>query len=181
MLSDLYESMNGAMPGLGQRDAGIHQPSTQQPNDADHLSQFFWQRPLEWWHHLPELASGDVRLRELRLSDAPSLAKTLGSAKVGEHLSSGPKTVAEAAARDEVLRYAATIHADGRAEVGVRSYARDHPFARIKGGDNIIAFTTERYHELPLIVQGPGAGPSVTAGGVFADLLRLAAYVGAPS
>jgi RimJ/RimL family protein N-acetyltransferase len=96
MLSDLYESMNGAMPGLGQRDAGIHQPSTQQPNDADHLSQFFWQRPLEWWHHLPELASGDVRLRELRLSDAPSLAKTLGSAKVGEHLSSGPKTVAEA-------------------------------------------------------------------------------------
>ena len=91
------------------------------------------------------------------------------------------RMVTEAAARDEVLRYAATIHADGRAEVGVRSYARDHPFARIKGGDNIIAFTTERYHELPLIVQGPGAGPSVTAGGVFADLLRLAAYVGAPS
>ena len=96
MLSDLYESMNGSVSGLDQYDAGILQPSTRQPVDADHLPKFFSQRPLEWWHHLPELVSGDVRLRELCLTDAPSLAETLGSAKVGEHLSSGPKSVAEA-------------------------------------------------------------------------------------
>ena len=47
--------------------------------------------------------------------------------------------------------------------------------------DNIIAFTTQRYQRQPLIVRGPGAGAEVTAGGVFSDLLRLAAYLGAPS
>jgi aspartokinase/homoserine dehydrogenase 1 len=41
------------------------------------------------------------------------------------------------------------------------------------------AFVTGRYHENPLIVQGPGAGPDVTAAGVFADLLRLGTYLGA--
>ena len=40
-------------------------------------------------------------------------------------------------------------------------------------------FVTGRYCDNPLIVQGPGAGPAVTAAGVFADLLRLAAYLGA--
>ena len=48
----------------------------------------------------------------------------------------------------------------------------------IEGSDNIVAFTTMRYHTQSLIVQGPGAGPDVTAGGVFADLLRLASYLG---
>ncbi|PSQ69623.1 MAG: homoserine dehydrogenase, partial [Bacteroidetes bacterium QH_2_64_26] len=39
--------------------------------------------------------------------------------------------------------------------------------------DNIVRFQTDRYDETPLIVQGPGAGPQVTAAGVFTDLLRL--------
>ena len=47
-------------------------------------------------------------------------------------------------------------------------------------GDNIIIFTTDRYAEQPLIVQGPGAGPTVTAAGVFGDLLRLASSLGTP-
>jgi len=42
-----------------------------------------------------------------------------------------------------------------------------------------VRFATRRYCDNPLIVQGPGAGPEVTAGGVFADLLRLSAYLGA--
>ncbi|MFU8832665.1 MAG: hypothetical protein ACNA7J_10990 [Wenzhouxiangella sp.] len=45
--------------------------------------------------------------------------------------------------------------------------------------DNVVAFTTERYRDNPLIVQGPGAGPEVTAAGVFADLLRVASALGA--
>ena len=40
-------------------------------------------------------------------------------------------------------------------------------------------FVTSRYDQNPLVVQGPGAGPAVTAGGVFADLLRVCAYLGA--
>ena len=51
--------------------------------------------PLEQWSELPELVSGSVRLRELRLSDAPSLIEVMGCATVGKHLSPGPTTLAE--------------------------------------------------------------------------------------
>ncbi|MGA9333696.1 MAG: homoserine dehydrogenase, partial [Rudaea sp.] len=54
-----------------------------------------------------------------------------------------------------------------------------HPFANIKLTDNIVQFTTVRYRDNPLIVQGPGAGPQVTAAGVFSDLLRVAGALGA--
>lgn len=84
----------------------------------------------------------------------------------------------EAHAAGEVLRYVGVIEADGRASASLRRYPVTHPFARIGASDNILAFTTARYHTQPLIVQGPGAGPEVTAGGVFADLLRLASSVG---
>ncbi|HEX4513811.1 MAG TPA: hypothetical protein VH054_09755, partial [Polyangiaceae bacterium] len=80
----------------------------------------------------------------------------------------------EATARDEVLRYVGVVDSTGKATVSLRAYARAHAFARITATDNVIAFTTARYHAQPLIVQGPGAGPDVTAAGVFADLLRLA-------
>ena len=80
----------------------------------------------------------------------------------------------------EVLRFVGSIDREGNASATLRSYPRDHPFARIRLTDNIVLFRTRRYNENPLIVQGPGAGPDVTAGGVFADLLRLAAYLGAP-
>lgn len=63
----------------------------------------------------------------------------------------------------------------------LRRYPKTHPFAQLSGSDNIIAFTTKRYTKQPLIVRGPGAGADVTAGGVFSDLLKLAAYLGAPS
>lgn len=53
-------------------------------------------------------------------------------------------------------------------------YPKDHPFAQLKGSDNIIAFYTERFSQSPLIIQGAGAGASVTAHGVMSDLLRVA-------
>jgi aspartokinase/homoserine dehydrogenase 1 len=71
--------------------------------------------------------------------------------------------------------------ANGTGSVELRRYPKSHPFAQLQGSDNIIAFTTARYFKQPLIVRGPGAGADVTAGGVFSDLLRLAAYLGAPS
>jgi aspartokinase/homoserine dehydrogenase 1 len=86
-----------------------------------------------------------------------------------------------AAAAGEVLRYVGSVSPRGVAEVKLKRYPKTHPFASLSGTDNIFAFTTRRYHQQPLIVQGPGAGPEVTAGGVFGDLLRLAAYVGSRS
>jgi aspartokinase/homoserine dehydrogenase 1 len=84
----------------------------------------------------------------------------------------------EATSRGEVLRYVGVVDSTGKATVSLRSYASTHAFARITATDNVIAFTTSRYRAQPLIVQGPGAGPDVTAAGVFADLLRLAVSLG---
>lgn len=86
---------------------------------------------------------------------------------------------AAARARGKVLRYVGRLTAEGEATVGVVEVDARHAFANIALTDNIVRFATARYSANPLIVQGPGAGPEVTAGGVFADLLRLAAYLGA--
>ena len=85
------------------------------------------------------------------------------------------------AARDKgrVLRYVGRLGADGQASVGLVEFDAHHAFANIALTDNVVRFATRRYCDNPLIVQGPGAGPEVTAGGVFADLLRLSAYLGA--
>ena len=84
-----------------------------------------------------------------------------------------------ARAKGKVLRYVGRLTADGQATVGLVQLDSKHPFANIALTDNVVRFATRRYCDNPLIVQGPGAGPEVTAGGVFADLLRLAAYLGA--
>jgi aspartokinase/homoserine dehydrogenase 1 len=85
-----------------------------------------------------------------------------------------------ARARHQVLRYAGTIDSDGNMSAGLRAYPLDHPFANLTGSDNIVSFQTARYNTQPMIVRGPGAGPEVTAAGVFSDLLRLASFLGAP-
>ncbi len=92
----------------------------------------------------------------------------------------GPMTAKLMAAKKEgrVLRYVAKLEA-GKASVGLVSLPADHSFAHIKLTDNVVQFTTRRYRQNPLVVQGPGAGPDVTAAGVFADLLRVAASLGA--
>lgn len=77
------------------------------------------------------------------------------------------------------LRYVARLSADGEASVGLVEVDADHPFANINLTDNIVQFQTARYAANPLVIQGPGAGPEVTAGGVFGDLLRLAKYLSA--
>jgi aspartokinase/homoserine dehydrogenase 1 len=85
----------------------------------------------------------------------------------------------QARARGKVLRYVGAVAADGRATVGLVELEQRHAFANIALTDNVVRFATARYCDNPLIVQGPGAGPAVTAGGVFADLLRLTTYLGA--
>ncbi len=82
-----------------------------------------------------------------------------------------------AAAKRKQLRYVATLDAAGNASVGLESVDDEHPFCNINLTDNIVQFETERYSDNPLVIQGPGAGPEVTAAGVFADLLRLANYL----
>jgi aspartokinase/homoserine dehydrogenase 1 len=88
-------------------------------------------------------------------------------------------TLAEARMKNQVLRYVGRIDAAGKATVGLMRLEAKHAFANIALTDNVVRFATRRYCDNPLIVQGPGAGPEVTAAGVFSDLLRLSAYLGA--
>jgi aspartokinase/homoserine dehydrogenase 1 len=83
-----------------------------------------------------------------------------------------------ARASEGCLRYIGRLTADGQATVRLEVVPLDHPFARINLTDNVVQFVSERYSDNPLVIQGPGAGPDVTAGGVFADLFRLAAQLG---
>ena len=85
----------------------------------------------------------------------------------------------QARERGEKLRFIGSIEREGKATVRLRSVPASDALARLNLTDNIVQFSTARYTPNPLIVQGPGAGPEVTAAGVFADLLRLAAYLGA--
>jgi aspartokinase/homoserine dehydrogenase 1 len=89
------------------------------------------------------------------------------------------KRYEEAVKRGRVLRYMGRLTADGKASVGVVELDRSHAFANIALTDNVVRYATARYDTNPLIVQGPGAGPAVTAAGVFADLLRVCSYLGA--
>jgi aspartokinase/homoserine dehydrogenase 1 len=87
--------------------------------------------------------------------------------------------LSQARVEENVLRYTGEVNSDGKAIVRLGTFSRSHPFASLSGSDNIIMFTTARYNVQPMIVRGPGAGPEVTAAGVFADLLRLASFLGA--
>lgn len=83
-----------------------------------------------------------------------------------------------ALARDGLtLRYLARVEPGegGRARlrVGPVGVPADHPAVRLRGSEAFVAFTTARYAEYPLVVQGAGAGGAVTAAGVLADVLAL--------
>ncbi len=74
------------------------------------------------------------------------------------------------------IAYAGEIR-DGKASIGVKRVPLSSPIAGLSGSENMVVFTTERYKATPLVVRGPGAGGEVTAGGVFADILRIASYL----
>ncbi len=78
-----------------------------------------------------------------------------------------------AADRKQKLRYRAVLE-KGKASVELSAVDVDHPFYQLAGSDNILLLTTERYHDRPMVIRGPGAGAEVTAAGVFADVIRIA-------
>jgi aspartokinase/homoserine dehydrogenase 1 len=124
------------------------------------------------------LELADVRIESLVPAGLESGSIDDFLARLPAHDATMQARYAAAAARGKVLRYVGRITADGDATVGVIELDRKHAFANIALTDNVVRFATSRYCDNPLIVQGPGAGPAVTAGGIFADLLRLSAYLG---
>jgi aspartokinase/homoserine dehydrogenase 1 len=127
-----------------------------------------------------KLELGDVEVESLVPPELAGCGAEEFLARLPEFDARMQARFAEATAAGQVLRYVGRLDARaGRATVGLVRLDRKHPFANIALTDNVVRFETMRYCDNPLIVQGPGAGPEVTAGGVFGDLLRLCAYLGA--
>jgi aspartokinase/homoserine dehydrogenase 1 len=113
---------------------------------------------------VPDVLSGasvDDFLDRLADFDVPMAARIKAAAELGK-----------------VLRYVAEVDVTRSvARVRLQSFDASHPFANISLTDNIVQFITRRYSANPLIIRGPGAGPDVTAAGIFADLLRLSSML----
>ena len=62
---------------------------------------------------------------------------------------------------------------NGIAEAGLQEVDSRHPFYDLEGSNNLVMYTTERYQQFPMLIKGYGAGASVTAAGVFADLIKV--------
>ncbi|MFZ1750650.1 MAG: bifunctional aspartate kinase/homoserine dehydrogenase I [Saprospiraceae bacterium] len=78
--------------------------------------------------------------------------------------------LAKAKEQQGVLRFIAKAE-DGKVSCGVEVVGMDSPFYNLGGSDNMIVFTTNRYHQRPLVIRGPGAGAEVTAAGIFAEII----------
>lgn len=76
-----------------------------------------------------------------------------------------------AQSRGNVLRFIAEIE-NGMAKMFLAELPLSHPFAGLRGSDNIFSFTTDHHRETPLIVRGKGAGAEVTSAGVFSDIFK---------
>ena len=70
-------------------------------------------------------------------------------------------------------RFVATMDG-GKTSVALKAVGPEHPFYNLEGSNNIVLLTTERYKEYPMLIQGYGAGASVTAAGVFANIMSIA-------
>lgn len=77
------------------------------------------------------------------------------------------------AAKQKRWRFVASLD-NGACSVGLEQVEMGHPFYNLEGSNNIILITTTRYNEYPLQIKGYGAGASVTAAGVFADIMSIA-------
>ncbi len=119
------------------------------------------------------LEAGDIAVEQIlpqACLGAHSVAEFFGA--LDNHDADFESRRAEAAAHGKVLRMVARLE-DGRATIGLHAYGPEHPFFFLDGSDNMVAFTTERYRERPLVVRGPGAGAEVTAAGVFAEVIGM--------
>lgn len=179
-LSYIFNSLNPTTP-FSQIVLEAKSKGFTEPDPRDDLSGIDFARKLVI---LARESGLKIELKDVSIE--PLLPEELRTCSIDEFLSKLPtmdskiaKLAQEALSRNERLRYVGRIDRRGKAEIFLKSFPSSHPFAQTQSTDNIVAFSTTRYSKQPLVVQGPGAGPDVTAAGVFADLLRLCSHLGA--
>jgi len=79
--------------------------------------------------------------------------------------------VEAAKAEGKVLRYIGSIE-DGKCRVSIQAVPASNPLSQVKDGENALAINSDYYSPIPYVIRGYGAGGTVTAAGVFADILR---------
>lgn len=178
-LSYLFNSYDGSLP-FSQLVLDARAKGFTEPDPRDDLSGLDVARKLvilaREWGKVIELA--EVALVGLVPDNLASVGKEEFLQRVHELDAELSRRLEDARQRGTVLRFVARVDESG-ASVGLVELPAEHAFAHLRPTDNVVQFTTARYRENPLIVQGPGAGPEVTAAGVFADLLRVAQGLGA--
>lgn len=120
-----------------------------------------------------KMDSKDVKIESLvpeKLRKIKDVEKFMGELRKFD--SQFKKMSEKAEKSNKVLRYVAKIQ-KGKASAKLEMIPKENPLAHTSGADNIFAFYTKRYKVRPLVVQGPGAGAEVTAGGVLADILKI--------
>jgi aspartokinase/homoserine dehydrogenase 1 len=180
-LSYIFNTFDGSKP-FSQVVREAHARGYTEPDPRDDLSGIDVARKLVILAREMGLAleMDDVEVETLVPEDlrAAGVEEYLDS--LNKHDAAMAEMLAAARERRQVLRYVGTIEPGGRVSAGLRPFPVEHPFAGLSESDNVVSFRTARYNVQPMIVRGPGAGPDVTAAGVFADLLRLASFLGAP-
>jgi aspartokinase/homoserine dehydrogenase 1 len=180
-LSYIFNSLDGARP-FSEIVREAHALGLTEPDPREDLSGIDVARKLIILAREMglEVEMETVRVESMVPEDLRSATMEEYFNRLGRHDTAIGGLLDSARARGQVLRYVGTIESDGNMSAGLRTYPLDHPFANLRGSDNIVSFQTARYNAQPMIVRGPGAGPEVTAAGVFSDLLRLASFLGAP-
>jgi aspartokinase/homoserine dehydrogenase 1 len=119
----------------------------------------------------------DIRIESLLPADCMKAKSVNDFYKALEkHNKSFTDKMVRATNKHHKLRFIAQLE-KGKASIALKEVDTNHPFYNLSGSDNIISFTTERYHDRPLVVKGPGAGAEVTAAGVFAEIISCSRYL----
>ena len=137
------------------------------------IPQSFFEGTLEeFWQNLPSLDAG-FEARRQELEKQKKVWRFVAKMEVIDHL---PLTIDHSATPEDVTakNNGQSSKVNVQCSVSLQEFDNNHSFYVLEGSNNIVMLTTERYRKYPMLIQGYGAGASVTAAGVFADIMSLA-------
>ena len=133
---------------------------------------FFGGTLEEFWKNLPSL-DAEFEARRQELEKQKKVWRFVAKMEVIDHL---PLTIDHSATPEDVTakNNGQSSMVNVQCSVSLGEFDSNHSFYVLEGSNNIVMLTTERYRKYPMLIQGYGAGASVTAAGVFADIMSLA-------